>query len=142
MKRAFTLIELMIVVAIIGILASIAVPNFVKFQCRAKQTEAKTGLKNIIVAEELHRGNFDTYAQGVEADLSIVGFAITGTTRRYVFSVPAANATTFTGMATASTAVINGIPYRGADLIDSASAPDTWRTNEASETQADVDVCR
>lgn len=59
--KGFTLIELMIVVAIIGILAAIAVPNFVKFQCRSKQSEAKTNLKSMYVAQESYRAEFDAY---------------------------------------------------------------------------------
>jgi type IV pilus assembly protein PilA len=67
---AFTLIELMIVVAIIGILAAIAIPNFVKFQCRSKQSEAKTNLKAMYTSQETYRGEFDTYF-----DIGTVGYS-------------------------------------------------------------------
>ncbi|WP_224368856.1 prepilin-type N-terminal cleavage/methylation domain-containing protein [Hyalangium versicolor] len=46
-RHGFTLIELMIVVAIIGILAAIAIPNFVRFQARARQSEVTTNLKSL-----------------------------------------------------------------------------------------------
>src|SRR4051812_25203939 len=69
-SRGFTLIELMIVVAIIGILAAIAIPNFIKFQAKSKQSEAKTNLKAVFTSEKAYFGERDKFT----TDFSASGF--------------------------------------------------------------------
>ena len=51
-EAGFTLVELMIVVAIIGVLSAVAVPNFKKYQAKAKTSEAKIQLAAAYTAEQ------------------------------------------------------------------------------------------
>jgi len=60
-EKGFTLIELMIVVAIIGILAAIAIPSFTSFQQRAKTSEVRTNIGSIRGTEEAYRAAADKY---------------------------------------------------------------------------------
>lgn len=67
----FTLVEVMIVVAIIGILAAIAIPNFIKFQAKGKQAEANAELKAIFSAQKATV----SLNGGYWSDIGGIGFA-------------------------------------------------------------------
>lgn len=60
-KSGFSLVELMIVVAIIGILSALAIPNFLKYRAKAKQTEAKINLAALYMAEKSFGTEYNTY---------------------------------------------------------------------------------
>lgn len=60
-NAGFSLVELMIVVAIIGVLAALAVPKFKTFQAKARQAEVKTNLTHIYTLEEAYYGDNEAY---------------------------------------------------------------------------------
>jgi type IV pilus assembly protein PilA len=84
-KNGFTLIELMIVVAIIGLLAALAIPNFLKFQARSKQAEARTNLKSYYTANKSYYGDKQMYLDVAGP----IGFAPESANRYSYFVGPA-----------------------------------------------------
>jgi type II secretion system protein G len=75
--KAFTLIELLIVVAIIAILAAIAVPNFLEAQTRAKISRAKSDLRSITTALEAYAVDNNVYP--TKRGALLAGLVNTGT---------------------------------------------------------------
>lgn len=61
-NEGFTLVELMVVVAIIGILSAVAIPNFKSYQAKAKTSEAKLQLASIYQAETSLQADYDAFA--------------------------------------------------------------------------------
>ncbi len=77
--KGFTLIELMIVVAIIGILAAIAIPNFLRYQLRAKASELKENVNAIFKAEEAFKNREQGTGQYTTVNLDSIPAACAGT---------------------------------------------------------------
>jgi type IV pilus assembly protein PilE len=93
-QKGFTLIELMIVVVIVSLLASIALPAYQDYILRGKLTEAMTELSTLKVKLEQHYQDYQTYV-GFDCAADSVGTAKYFT---YVCTIP--SATMFTATAT------------------------------------------
>jgi prepilin-type N-terminal cleavage/methylation domain-containing protein len=107
MKKGFTLLELLIVVIIIGILAGLGIPQYMKAVERGRTAEAKAVLSQIRTAEEAYRAKYNTYT----ADLAVLDIEANMNTDGscnanywYGFQVTTATATAFTASATRCTA--------------------------------------
>ncbi len=69
----FTLLELMITLAVVGVLAAIAIPLLASYQLRSKSAEAKTNLAAIRVLEESYYSEYQTYRSANAEPAAIPG---------------------------------------------------------------------
>ena len=95
-QRGVTLLELMIVVVIVGILVSIAYPNYREFAARAKRTEAKALLLEIAANQERFYLNANRYGTLVELGYADPLITPSGS---YTVTVPNNDASGFTAIA-------------------------------------------
>ncbi len=96
----FTLIELVVVVAILGILTAIMIPQILGFAAKAKQSEAKELLATIYTAEQAYFGENNFYGT-----LSNVGFTPSASPKYYTnisFNFTYTGGTSFTGSCSAN----------------------------------------
>jgi prepilin-type N-terminal cleavage/methylation domain-containing protein len=70
-KKAFSLVELMVAVAIIALLAAISIPNYFKYIAKAKQTEVMTNLVALHTAQLLHFAESGKYSSKLSGEESI-----------------------------------------------------------------------
>lgn len=128
--RGVTLLELMIVVVIVGVLASIAYPSYRQHVQRAKRTEAMSTLLQIATEQERYYLNNNTYA----GDLTALGFAqdpFTTETGTYVVVINNADADSYEATATYQVADAEGskcgtFKINAAGAKTSAPNSDCW----------------
>lgn len=123
-NRGFTLVELMVVVAIIGILAAIAIPNYDKYQSKARQAEVKLGLVSIYTAESA----FSAESGAFTLCLNSIGFGTEGGKKFYAFGF----GTTAAYLATSGTNCTFGAnesSFAATTGVKSAAATATQLTN-------------
>ena len=92
--EGFTLIELLAVIVIIGILATIAIPNFLNQDVKAKQSESKQNITLINKAQNSYRAENTTFAASFDVlAIGSIGGGTTGSTVNYSYTIAGATET-------------------------------------------------
>ena len=133
MKRAqgFTLIEVMITVAIVAILATIAVPSYQDYVRRSQIAEATTALSDARVRMEQFFQDNRTYPTACVSAAPTATQLLLPTNPRFNFDCPTLTATTFTVRAQGSGGLTTGFTYDvdQNNLRRTSAVPAGWTTN-------------
>ena len=131
LKQGFTLIELMIVVAIVGILAAVAIPAYQDYLARSQMVEALNLLSGTKTPIADYYGNVGTWPIG-----STFSSLITQQSGKYVASMSAANPSDFEITVTMRNAGVSpGV--RGKQLQLATSNAQTWTCKPATVNGVD-----
>ena len=137
--KGVTLIELMIVIVVVAILASIAIPSYRQYVLRTHRVEAKTALLNLAAAQEKHYLANNTYAaNALLSDAPPDGLGLPAATENgwYTIAINAASTTAFSATATATggqtadgdcaTFTINALGVRSATNSGGSASTVCW----------------
>jgi type IV pilus assembly protein PilE len=92
--NGFSLIELLIALAIMGILAVLAIPSYTKYMVKSRQVDAKTQLTAVRQAQEIYRLQYGAYTSNTAL---LSGWQ--GTVGKYAFSILSGTSSNFTAKA-------------------------------------------
>jgi type IV pilus assembly protein PilE len=101
-EKGITLIELLIVIAVVGILAAVAVPIYGDYMLRARRADGKTCLEQVRAAQEMRRSERGSYSNSLAALQTTWGVA--AACGEYTIVLNSATATTFIAVANPNTA--------------------------------------
>jgi type II secretory pathway pseudopilin PulG len=134
-KKAFTYIELMVVVALIAATVAITVPRYLDYQAKAKQSEAKHNLEALYTLQIAYFG--ENFEYGSSQCIRNLGWGIEGISR---YTYGCGDETTSTAMdpfaisnctAAPTTSAINGFTMCAAANIDNDWAVDNWSIDDS-----------
>jgi type IV pilus assembly protein PilA len=131
-QKGFTLIELMVVVSVLGIVSAIAVPNYLRYQAKSRQSEARVNLGGIFVAELAFFGENSRFS-----NFNDIGYRPAATTNRYAYRAHGTNAA---GVDTGVQVIVPGVGNDEGENLVVASASSLGGFTATATANLDQDV--